>query len=124
MVEWRSGSAGALQAQGRGFKSLLDHQKNSRPELHRLWPVFVAAWGAGFLVGFVPEIGRFKPVTQPVTPGVNDRFVDARTEQQRGRRVPQLVNPATVTQPVTPGVNDRLRLIDPIGEALVLPARL
>ena len=25
-VEWRSGSAGALQAQGRGFKSLLDHQ--------------------------------------------------------------------------------------------------
>ena len=28
-VEWRSGSAGALQAQGRGFKSLLDHQKQT-----------------------------------------------------------------------------------------------
>ena len=27
MVEWRSGSAGALQAQGRGFKSLLDHHQ-------------------------------------------------------------------------------------------------
>ncbi len=30
MVEWRSGSAGALQAQGRGFKSLLDHHKELR----------------------------------------------------------------------------------------------
>ena len=28
LVEWRSGSAGALQAQGRGFKSLLDHHDN------------------------------------------------------------------------------------------------
>lgn len=29
-VAWRSGSAGALQAQGRGFKSLRDHQKYSQ----------------------------------------------------------------------------------------------
>ena len=31
MVEWRSGSAGALQAQGRGFKSLLDHHRIQKP---------------------------------------------------------------------------------------------
>ena len=31
MVEWRSGSAGALQAQGRGFKSLLDHHESKEP---------------------------------------------------------------------------------------------
>ena len=31
MVEWRSGSAGALQAQGRGFKSLLDHHESPGP---------------------------------------------------------------------------------------------
>lgn len=29
-VAWRSGSAGALQAQGRGFKSLRDHHRNLR----------------------------------------------------------------------------------------------
>lgn len=29
-VAWRSGSAGALQAQGRGFKSLRDHHENVR----------------------------------------------------------------------------------------------
>ena len=32
MVEWRSGSAGALQAQGRGFKSLLDHHESKEPQ--------------------------------------------------------------------------------------------
>lgn len=32
MGDWRSGSAGALQAQGRGFKSLIAHHMNSRAE--------------------------------------------------------------------------------------------
>lgn len=30
--DWRSGSAGALQAQGQRFKSVIAHQKHKRPE--------------------------------------------------------------------------------------------
>lgn len=32
MGDWRSGSAGALQAQGRGFKSLIAHHRNLKAE--------------------------------------------------------------------------------------------
>ena len=45
-VGWRSGSAGALQAQGRGFKSLTDHHKNQARAI-LLWPVLIPnpLWG-------------------------------------------------------------------------------
>ena len=40
MVGWRSGSAGALQAQGHRFKSCTDHQKRAQAVEHPLDSLF------------------------------------------------------------------------------------
>ncbi len=63
-VAWRSGSAGALQAQGRGFKSLRDHQKYSQviAWFHGRWPVWFSGQFACKCANRVPtaQKSRFR----------------------------------------------------------------
>ena len=71
MVAWRSGSASALQALGRGFKSLSDHQIFDGPRVFR-GPFFLLAEGFSRLAGL-----RGSLVSSDVVPGscqVSARF--------------------------------------------------
>lgn len=73
MVEWRSGSAGALQAQGHRFKSCTGHHYNRRPDVFRLaFPFFRAT--RGYRTNSVPELEASAPgrgsalhVTNPIS---------------------------------------------------------